>query len=111
MNIKERFKRRYKREDKNYITIQELMEMINKLDNVTLLDVRSVQEYEEGHLPGSMNFPLYEIERHAEKIVPDLNSIVIVYCQSGNRSEEAIRILKKKGYVNLYSLAHGLDGI
>ena len=104
-------RRTYKRKDKNDIGFKELKEMVNKLKNVVVLDVRSVQEYKEQHLPNSINIPLYEIEKYAVKMIPDLNSIIIVYCQSGKRSKEAIELLKKKGYSNLYNLENGLDGI
>jgi rhodanese-related sulfurtransferase len=111
MNIKNIFKKLYKRKDDKDITIKELEEMIDKLENVILLDVRSIQEYEEGHLDNSINLPLHEIEVNAKDIIPDVNSIIIVYCQVGVRSKKAIEILKKKGYANLYHLENGLDGI
>lgn len=109
MNIKNIFKKLYKRKDDNDITIKELEEMADKLENVILLDVRSIQEYEEGHLDNSLNLPLHEIEANAKDIIPDKKSIIIVYCQVGIRSKKAIEILKKKGYANLYHLKNGLD--
>ena len=111
MSIKNIFRKICKRKDKDDITIQELNYMIKKLDNAILMDVRSTQEYAEGHLPYSINLPLYEIENRVKNIISDLSSIVIVYCQSGKRSKQGIKILKKKGYTNLYNLENGLDGI
>lgn len=86
--------------------------MILKNDkNAKLVDVRSPQEYKEGHLPFSINLPLYKMDEQSEDILPDLNTTIIVYCQSGNRSNKAMEILKSKGYKNLYNIDGGLDNI
>ena len=105
------FRHIYRRREKNDITIKELTEMVNKLENVILLDVRSPEEHAEGHLKHSMNLPLYEIEKRIAKVVPDFNTVIIVYCKGGKRSRRAMEILQQKGYSNLYNLAGGLEGI
>lgn len=76
-----------------------------------LIDVRSPQEYKEGHLEKSINIPLYDIETKIEDIIKDKETLLIIYCQSGNRSRKAIEILSKKGYENLYNIEGGLDSI
>ena len=86
--------------------------MILKNDNdAVLLDVRSPQEYREGHLENSINLPLYNIEQECEKILPNKEFTIIIYCQTGNRSKRAMQILKKEGYLNLYNIAGGIDNI
>lgn len=86
--------------------------MIMKNDkDAKLVDVRSPQEYKEGHLPSSINLPLYKIEEQCENFLPDINTAIIVYCQSGNRSNKAMEILQNKGYKNLYNIEGGLDNI
>ncbi len=86
--------------------------MILKNDkNAKLVDVRSPQEYKEGHLPSSINLPLYKIEEQSRDVLPDLNSAIIVYCQSGSRSNKAIELLKEEGYKKLYNIEGGLDNI
>jgi len=105
------FRSKHKRRGACDITVQELCEMANRLDNIILLDVRSPQEYKEGHLEKSINLPLYEIEKDAENVISDRNSVVIVCCKSGRRSKKACEVLKQKGYNNLYNLFQGLDGI
>ena len=104
----------YNRED-NDIYLEEVNEIIRTNPNSILLDVRSPQEYKEGHLIGSTNIPIYELE---SKIINDNNNklqkkenIIIVYCQTGTRSKKAIKILQKYGFNNLYHLKNGLDGI
>lgn len=76
-----------------------------------LLDVRSEQEYKEGHLEGSINIPVYDINEEIEKVIPNKNNAIIVYCQSGSRSKKAINILSKKGYEELYNVEGGLDNL
>ena len=99
--IKSIFKK-YRGEKENDIDYQNAISIIKNDSNSILLDVRSPQEYKEGHLENSINIPLYDLDKE---------QTIIVYCQSGNRSRKAIEILKKKGYKNLYNIAGGLDSI
>ena len=96
---------------KNDIDIKEVEELIKRNQNTVLLDVRSRQEFLEGHLNSAINIPLYELEEHSLYKLKDLNKIIIVYCQSGVRSKKAIKILSRNGFKNLYNLKNGLDGI
>ncbi len=91
------------------MTLKEINDILKNNKNVILLDVRSKQEYKEGHLIGSVNIPVYDLEVFIDNIKKD--AIIIVYCQSGIRSKKAIEILNKNGYKNLYHLKNGLDGI
>lgn len=89
------------------ITIQEFK---NKLkQGALLLDVRSKQEYSEGHIKGAINIPEHEIEKEVEKIFPNKTQMILIYCRSGNRSRSAYIKMKKKGYSQIYSLYGGLD--
>lgn len=94
---------------KNNITKDEMKFMLNNYSNVVLLDVRSPQEFAEGHLNNAINIPTYEIYAKAPKIIKDKETIIIAYCTVGIRSENAIRILKKLGYKNLYHLEGGIE--
>lgn len=64
-----------------------------------LLDVRTEQEYREGHVPGSQNLPLQRIDQVAN-VVQNKNTPIFVYCLSGARSRQAVIHLKKMGYAN-----------
>lgn len=68
-----------------------------------LLDVRTYQEYRSGHIPGSQNVPLQVIDR-VEETVENKDTPLYVYCQSGARSRQAIRILKQMGYSNVNNI-------
>lgn len=52
---------------KEDITVKEMLEIIKTNDNAILLDVRSTQEYKEGHVAGSINIPVYDLEKNARK--------------------------------------------
>ena len=82
-----------------------------KNKNCILIDVRSPQEFKERHLENSINIPLYELQKKTEKMIYDKEKTIIVYCQTGNRSNRALKILAKNGYKNIYNLKGGLDNI
>ena len=64
---------------------------------IKLIDVRTPPEYREGHIPGSLNFPVDRVS-HIQKVIPDKNTKLFVYCFSGSRSRSACEILHKIGY-------------
>lgn len=88
-------------------------EQLNKLlqNGSILIDVRSVQEYNEGHLKKAINIPHYEIIKSYQHFLPDKNKKIIIYCQNGGRSKKVCKKLKKQGYKNVYNLFGGLDNI
>lgn len=93
---------------KENINKNEAYEMLSENDNAVLLDVRSPQEFEEGHMQNAINIPTYEIRKRTEKIIKDKETIIICYCTIGVRSKKAIKILRKLGYKNLYHLDGGM---
>ncbi len=101
---------KFSRQNQN-LSLNEIKEIMKNNENAILVDVRSRQEYLEGHLNGSVNIPLYELEQCCERTLKDKEAIIIVYCQYGARSKKAIMLLKRHGYRNLYHLKGGLDAI
>ena len=75
---------------------------------VTIIDVRSKQEYDEGHIDGAILIPEYEIKERIEEIVKNKEEKILVYCSSGTRSKIAQEELIKKGYKNGYNLKDGV---
>ena len=71
--------------------------------DAALLDVRTPQEFETGHIPGSINLPL-QVMGLAETMVPNKNTMVYVYCQSGARSRQAVQVLRQMGYNHVENL-------
>ena len=96
----------YRELDKKDITLRELREF--QENGAIIIDVRSKQEYEEGHVDGSILIPEYEIRKEIEKIIKDKNKNIVVYCSSGGRSKKAQKILNKMGYENVYNLYNGI---
>lgn len=72
-----------------------------------LLDVRTKEEYEKGHIKGSINLPLDEIRDNTDKLPQDKNAPLYITCQVGQRGYVAARILIGEGYTNLYNLSGG----
>lgn len=69
-------------------------------EKISLIDVRTPEEFADGHIEGAINFPLDNIYNF-EKLNIDKESIILVYCRSGNRSSQAQKILEKKGYFTI----------
>ena len=66
-----------------------------------LLDVRTLEEYREGHIPGAINIPNETIGDQDIPELPDKEQLILVYCRSGNRSKQASEKLVKLGYTNI----------
>jgi rhodanese-related sulfurtransferase len=71
-------------------------------EGAVLLDVRSSVEYAVRHIDGAINVPVGDLEARADELDPDRP--VVVYCLSGHRSANAGRILKEKGFAQVYDL-------
>lgn len=75
--------------------------------NATLVDVRTPEEFKEGHYPNATNIPLDVVQQNIEKF-REMPKPIIVYCRSGNRSGMAVTILKQAG-INEAINGGGLD--
>ena len=71
----------------------------NATPDAVLLDVRTPQEYQDGHIPGSKNIPL-QCLTEIKGDVREKNTPIFVYCYSGSRSGQAVAYLKQMGYIN-----------
>ena len=74
-----------------------------------ILDAREQDEYDEGHIPGSILIPYGEIADRAEKELPDKDQLILVYCRSGRRSKIAAEELVKLGYTNIKEFGGIID--
>lgn len=85
------------------ITQEEAKDMMDSRDNIIILDVREQSEFDAGHIPGAVLLPVGSITKSsAAAVVADLDSVVLVYCRSGNRSKTASKALAGLGYTNIY---------
>lgn len=84
------------------ISQQEAKTMMDTQD-VIILDVREQEEYDSGHIPGAVLLPVGTIsEETAAAVIPEKDSVVLVYCRSGNRSKTASAALAELGYTGIY---------
>ncbi len=83
------------------ITAEQAYEMMNTQE-VTIMDVRTQSEYDEGHIQNAVLIPNETIDSEPPSNLPDKNAVILVYCRSGRRSEDAARKLVNLGYVSVY---------
>ena len=90
--------------DNGIVSYMEAKEKIIN-EGAILVDVRTKEEYDTNHIAGASLLTLDSIsEESASKVIDSKNSVVIVYCKSGNRSSQALTILKNLGYTEVYDL-------
>ncbi len=77
--------------------------------NHRIVDVRTPEEYAEGHIPGAILLPDTEIALQAETLLPDKDQPILVYCRSGRRSAAASQALLDMGYTHVYDFGGILD--
>ena len=82
---------------------QEEAKKMMDTQEVMILDVREQDEFDAGHIPGALLLPVGAISgESAAAVIPELDSVVLVYCRSGNRSKTASSALAELGYTNIY---------
>lgn len=90
------------------ITAQEAKEMIDG-GNVTVVDVRTAEEYAEAHIPGAVLVPNESIGGEAPEALPDKDAVLVVHCRTGVRSKQASDKLVDLGYTNIYDMGGIVD--
>ena len=91
------------------ISAREAKEIMDSETGYVILDVRTEEEFAEGHIPGAILIPDYEIESKAEQILTDKNQLILVYCRSGRRSKNASEALVSLGYTNIREFGGIID--
>ena len=83
--------------------INQGVEEYRQAADAVLLDVRTPQEYREGHIPGSQNVPLQQLDK-VEEVTENKDTVLYVYCRSGARSRQAVSLLKHMDYTNVHNI-------
>ncbi len=91
------------------ITMDEAVVMMKEKENYIILDVRTKEEFDGGHIPGAINVANEEIGTEEINELPDKNQLILVYCRSGRRSKEASEKLVKLGYTNVVEFGGIID--
>jgi rhodanese-related sulfurtransferase len=93
------------------ITIDQTRERLKRNPKAVLLDVREDNEWQKGHATGAVHLGKGILERDIEKMVPDPNTELIMYCGGGYRSVLTADVAQRMGYRNVYSLIGGYKGL
>ena len=98
-------------EEPAYLNISqvEAKQLIDTESDYVILDVRTQEEFDEGHIPGAILIPDYEIKEKAETALPDKNQLILVYCRSGRRSKLAAEQLEILGYTKIREFGGIID--
>lgn len=99
-----------KRPEQNVSGLQEIAmeeaQAIWRSKAAVFIDVRTPEEYKQGHIPGAVLIPLNELENRQSEIPKDKK--VLLICRSGSRSAQANAILQKQGFTNTFSVKGGM---
>lgn len=98
-----------RKNNKNNIKPEKACELIdNNNEGLIILDVRTPKEYNDSHIENSLNIN-YKSKNFKEEIEKlDKNNKYIVYCHSGRRSSDAIKIMEKSGFTDLKNISGGI---
>ena len=91
------------------ITAQQAKQIMDSQKGYIILDTRTQEEYEEGHIPGAILIPYDQILQKAEGVLMDKDQLILVYCRSGRRSKLASEDLVKLGYTNIREFGGIID--
>ena len=91
------------------ITAEEAKQIMDSEEGYIILDVRTQEEYDEGHIPGAIVISHEEIEEKAEDVLTDKDQLILVYCRSGRRSKLAAEALVELGYTNIKEFGGIID--
>jgi len=91
------------------ITAEEAKQLMDSEEGYIILDVRTQEEYDEGHISGATQISHEEIAEKAEKMLTDKDQLILVYCRSGRRSKIAAEALVELGYTNIKEFGGIID--
>ena len=91
------------------ITAEEAKQIMDSEEGYVILDVRTREEYDQGHIPGAILIPDTEIKAKAEEVLTDKDQLILVYCRSGRRSKLAAESLVELGYTNIKEFGGIID--
>lgn len=88
------------------ITIEQAKSLIESKPFLIILDVRTQEEYDSGHIEGAILIPVDEIENRLDEL--SKNDELLVYCRTGNRSSTAVNILQANGFTKIFHMNDGI---
>ena len=91
------------------ISPEEAKTLMDTETDYVILDVRTAEEYAEGHIPNAVNLDHEDVHSKAEAMLPDKDALILVYCRSGRRSKIAAEALVDLGYTNVKEFGGIID--
>ena len=91
------------------ISGEEAKRLMDTEKDYIIIDARTIEEFNEGHIEGAILIPEYEIAEKAEKELPNKQQLILVYCRSGRRSKIAAQALADLGYTNVKEFGGIID--
>ena len=91
------------------ITAEEAKQIMDSEEGYIILDVRTQEEYDQGHIPGAIVISHEKIAEKAEEVLTDKDQLILVYCRSGRRSKIAAEALVELGYTNIKEFGGIID--
>ena len=91
------------------ITAEDAKKLMDAESDYIIVDARTEEEFAEGHIPGAILIPEYEIADRAQSELPDKDQLILVYCRSGRRSKIASQALADLGYTNVKEFGGIID--
>lgn len=91
------------------ISQSEAKEIMDTKSDYIIIDARTQEEFDEGHIENAILIPEYEIQEKAPELIPDKNALILVYCRSGRRSKIASEALVQLGYTNVKEFGGIID--
>lgn len=91
------------------ISAEQAKRLMDSETDFVIIDARTLEEYDSGHIKGAVLIPEYEIAQRAESELPDKNGLILVYCRSGRRSKIACEALAQLGYTKVKEFGGIID--
>jgi molybdopterin/thiamine biosynthesis adenylyltransferase/rhodanese-related sulfurtransferase len=108
--FKEWFITKYYNDESPEISVDETYQLIQQKEPIFLLDIREREEIALGYIEGTTFLQKDLLKEKVESLLPDKNSLVVVYCAGGIRSLAATKLMREKGYTHVFSMAKGING-
>lgn len=96
-------------EDLSPLTFHDCINSVKK-SNLVILDVRTSDEYKNGHIKGAVNIDFFQKDFSMSITKLNPNSNFFIYCRRGNRSKKTLEMMRAMGYPQLHQLLQGIEG-
>ena len=94
--------------DQSAVSVEEVKEALDNKADLILVDVRTPEEYAQGHIKASVLVPVQVLPEQLEKL-PNKDELLYIYCRRGIRGANAVRILRESGYTNVHNMSGGIE--